>query len=418
MTKQAWAYVGLILGAGALITMFALAGFDPHGGDWLVFAVLTGIGTVAQLFKAEAPGHQLYHPTLIFLFAGVLRLSPAFFVLMVVIIHLVEWLKEILLKSQYLRAWYLQPFNISMHIVIGVSAGFLFRLVNPLEGVYVTLQAIGAATIVAIFYAVLNHVIVGQALVLARGISWRESGILAAENIGTDFAMLTMGFVLVILMQQNAWLIAIALTPLYLIHRALAVPHLKQQAQKDAKTGLWNAEYFMQAMESELSRARRYGRPLTIIMADLDYLRNINNAFGHLAGDVVLAGVARILAEYFRDYDVVARFGGEEFAILLPETTPEEAQPRVEAVRKAVEQARFESPITHAEIKATMSFGIASNLGNRMSAREIIHCADMAVYRAKVEGRNRTRYYATNEASIFTETLSADLAEIPRQSNR
>lgn len=414
MTKLAWAYVGLILIAGGLLGGITLASFDYWQGEWLAFALLTALATVAQLFKAEAPGHQLYHPALIFLFAGVIRLSPALFVLMVIIVHLVEWLKETLLKGPHLRAWYLQPFNISMHILIGTAVGYLFRSLNPAPEVFVTLQAIGSATLGAVLYAVFNHLIVGQALVLARGVSWRESGILAAENIGTDFAMLTMGFVLVVLMQQNVWLIAMALTPLYLIHRALAVPHLKQQAQKDAKTGLWNAEYFMQALESELSRARRYGRPLTIVMADLDFLRNINNAFGHLAGDAVLAGVANILVEYFRDYDVVARFGGEEFAILLPETLPEEAYSRVEAVRQAVEAARFESPITHAEIRTTMSFGIASNLATQRTAKEIIHCADMAVYRAKVEGRNRTRYYSKEEAGIFTESLITDLTIKPR----
>jgi diguanylate cyclase (GGDEF)-like protein len=136
-------------------------------------------------------------------------------------------------------------------------------------------------------------------------------------------------------------------------------------------------------------------------MADLDFLRNINNAFGHLAGDAVLFDVARILKENFREYDVVARFGGEEFAILLPETTPEEAYPKVETVRTAVEHARFESPITHAEIKTTMSFGIAGNQYTSQAAKEIIHCADIAVYQAKVEGRNRTRLYSREEAFML-----------------
>jgi diguanylate cyclase (GGDEF)-like protein len=203
------------------------------------------------------------------------------------------------------------------------------------------------------------------------------------------------------MVSRNLWLILPALTPLILIYRALAVPILKQQANTDPKTGLWNAQYYVNALEMELSRAERYDRPLTVVMADIDLLRNINNAYGHLAGDAVLIGVAKILKENLREYDLVARFGGEEFAILMPETDPSDALPRVEEIRRIVAEHEYEAPTTHVKIRATMSFGLAGAQGNGQLAKELIHTADVAVYEAKVKGRNRSCIYSRERAVAF-----------------
>jgi len=399
MSQRAWVYVGSVLIAGLLLSAYTITKVGFSQGDWLIFLLVTGLATAAQLFKSEAPAYQLYHPALIFFFTGVLSLEPGWFAWMVLITHLVEWAKEALIKSKNLRAWYIQPFNIAMHVLVGFAARNVYLFVSGDGKSFSTLQTMGAAVLAALVYVLLNHLIVGQALVLARGVSWRESGILEIENLSTDFVMLSMGYVVTVLMTLNPWLFLPALTPIYLVYRALAVPRLKREVNTDSKTGLWNAEYFIKAVENELLRARRYGRPLTVVIADLDFLRNINNAFGHLAGDEVLKSVAKILKKFFREYDVVARFGGEEFAVLLPETTPQEAYPRVEAVRRAVSGTRFESPITGAVIRTTMSFGIADNSNPIHTVKEIIHCADIAVYQAKVSGRNRTRIYSVREAS-------------------
>jgi diguanylate cyclase (GGDEF)-like protein len=143
-----------------------------------------------------------------------------------------------------------------------------------------------------------------------------------------------------------------------------------------------------------------------VVVADLDLLRNINNTFGHLAGDAVLIGVAQILKKSVREYDVVARFGGEEFMILLPETHYKEAHARVELIRAAIESAEFQVQTNARPIKATMSFGIAGRNGEETSARDIIHNADLAVYQAKLRGRNQTCVYCKGMAgfSVFQET--------------
>jgi two-component system cell cycle response regulator len=122
-------------------------------------------------------------------------------------------------------------------------------------------------------------------------------------------------------------------------------------------------------------------------------LRNINNTYGHLAGDEVLIGVAKILKGLSREYDIVARFGGEEFSILLPETTPEEIYPKIQTMRMAIEKAQFHVQTSAKPIKVTMSFGISGRQAE-LDGRGMIHNADLALYHAKLSGRNRVFIYS------------------------
>ncbi len=135
---------------------------------------------------------------------------------------------------------------------------------------------------------------------------------------------------------------AARVAPLILIHRSLNVPALEEEARVDSKTGLFNARHFAAELRDELARAERFDRPMSVIMVDLDLLREINNTYGHLAGDAVLRGIAETFRGVLRDYDVPSRFGGEEFAILLPETTPEEAFEIAERIRRTVAATAFE----------------------------------------------------------------------------
>jgi diguanylate cyclase (GGDEF)-like protein len=160
------------------------------------------------------------------------------------------------------------------------------------------------------------------------------------------------------------------------------------EARVDAKTGLFNARHFAAALADELARAQRFDRPLSLMMADLDLLRDINNNHGHLAGDAVLKGIADVFRMQLRHYDVPARFGGEEFSILLPETPREKALEIAERIRAAVAESRFEVEMSTDPIEATVSIGVAGFPTDGTGANELIHQADLAVYRAKLQGRN------------------------------
>src|SRR5690349_23485177 len=187
----------------------------------------------------------------------------------------------------------------------------------------------------------------------------------------------------------NPWMIFAALAPLVVVHRSLAVPQLQAEARVDPKTGLYNARYFATTLAAEIARAARFERPMSLIMADLDLLRDINNSYGHLAGDAVLQGIAEVFRAELRHYDVPARFGGEEFSILLPETPPEQALEIAERIRRAVSETSFDVETSSEPIHATVSIGVAGYPKDGADANELIHQADLAVYRAKLQGRNR-----------------------------
>lgn len=191
-------------------------------------------------------------------------------------------------------------------------------LLNPampsLSQPWLVLMVVGTA----IAYLSLNHVFVGLALVLARALSWRESGVWDVGSLITDLVLLLLGFVVVALWRLNPFLLPLALSPLLGVYRVLSIPKLERQARIDGKTGLWNARHFMELFGDEFERAERFGRPMAVIMADLDLMRNMNNTYGHLAGDTVLAGIGKLTRENSRPYAIAGRFGGEEFCIVLP----------------------------------------------------------------------------------------------------
>src|SRR5881296_3417546 len=211
---------------------------------------------------------------------------------------------------------------------------------------------------------------------------------------------------------MNPWLIPFVVAPLVLVHRWLAVPQLQAEARVDPKTGLFNARHFAAALAEEIGRARRFERPMSLIMADLDLLRDINNTYGHLAGDAVLKGIAEVFRAQLRHYDVPARFGGEEFSILLPETAPEEALEIAERIRRAVATTLFDVETSSEPIRATVSVGVAGYPKDANDANELIHQADLAVYRAKLQGRNRV-LGASSEPLLVPSERTARLIAVP-----
>jgi two-component system cell cycle response regulator len=165
----------------------------------------------------------------------------------------------------------------------------------------------------------------------------------------------------------------------------------EELASTDALTGTLNRRALAEALAAELDRARRYNLYLSIMLADLDRFKQVNDRRGHLAGDAVLRQVGELLRHEARSVDIVARYGGEEFVVVMPETTVRGAMVFAERVRNRISGRDF-APVGEEPLQLTVSIGLAGFPNERVtSADSFIALADQALYRAKDEGRNRVR---------------------------
>jgi diguanylate cyclase (GGDEF)-like protein len=170
---------------------------------------------------------------------------------------------------------------------------------------------------------------------------------------------------------------------------------VQRQAITDDLTGLVNRRRFIEALEAEIERARRFGSPLTVVLADLDNFKWVNDGFGHHAGDIVLRSFADLMRSHIRDVDVPGRIGGEEFAIVLPETDRNGAESVAERMRESLSSVPI--PVSDDQsVRVTASFGVAE-LVDDQSGDDLLRSADTALYRAKAEGKNRV--VATSDVS-------------------
>jgi len=161
-----------------------------------------------------------------------------------------------------------------------------------------------------------------------------------------------------------------------------------ERAQRDSLTGLSNHGHMHSTLAVEFERADRHGRPLGLVMIDIDHFKSFNDRQGHPAGDEALCAVAEVLEANSRSHDMVARYGGEEFAVILPETGIEGAIHYGEKIRRAIESRRFGPEGTE---RLTISAGLAASGAGIASPQDLVARADERLYRAKQAGRNRLR---------------------------
>jgi len=163
---------------------------------------------------------------------------------------------------------------------------------------------------------------------------------------------------------------------------------MREMALHDSLTGLYNRRYLDDALDRELHRAERSGKPVSLVMIDIDHFKRFNDKFGHDAGDLVLGTLGAAITKSIRPSDIACRYGGEELAIVLPEANLECARGRVEQLRLAIRDTNLIHRGQTLPVP-TASFGVAAYPTNGMNPADLLKAADQALYRAKQDGRDR-----------------------------
>ena len=213
------------------------------------------------------------------------------------------------------------------------------------------------------------------------------------EALQGDFAEFDLGVLITVVVAVNAALAVFAVPTVLLVRRFMMHAQLLALARVDTKTGLLNASTWEREAETEIARAIRTKSPLALALVDIDHFKSVNDTYGHLVGDKALRAVTDALRNQLRVYDLAGRFGGEEFAILLPQAREVDAINVAERLRAHV--AAMSVPVNDSDesgpvIKLTISVGVAALSGESQELTDMLTAADAALYHAKETGRNKT----------------------------
>jgi diguanylate cyclase (GGDEF)-like protein len=308
----------------------------------------------------------------------------------------------------YLRArripLYRRVFSSAALGLAGAAASATFHLAVPdairvsLNGSHtwltrpaVVLTAIGCA----VLFAVLNTGIIAVAAHLAEPETPLRKLLWDRERLLLDLTETCIGILVAVTCALSFVLLLVALPPVILLQRSLMYQQLAAAARTDPKTGLLNATAWQREADAAVARAQAAGAPLALLLVDVDHFKRVNDSHGHLIGDDVLRALATELRQQVRESDVVGRFGGEEFTVLLPRTDADGACRIAERLRSSAGLLSVAAdPRTQASISVTVSIGVAVLGQHGSDLFELLAAADLALYRAKDDGRNLVRLYA------------------------
>jgi len=220
-----------------------------------------------------------------------------------------------------------------------------------------------------------------------------RSLVLGREAVCNQVTELCLAVLTAFAAAHSALALVVALPLVIVLQRSLRHASLAAAARTDAKTGLLNAGAWQREAAVEVTRADRAQTPLAVAIADIDHFKAVNDTHGHLAGDAVLAAVSAAMRDLLRDCDLCGRFGGEEFALLLPRTTAAQALEITERIRQGISQLAIPRDGT-AAIRVTISIGVAVPSQARRTLDDLLAAADHALYQAKRSGRDRVVMYA------------------------
>jgi len=351
---------------GALATTVLLARLEPIAQhDWFALALLTIGAAIAQCYPVHSFDLTTFRLTNVFILAGTLilpfNLLPA-----LILVALLPAALLILRRGAGLRGLFLNaPATL---LAAQAAAGWVYW---GHVGTVATPRDLACILLAAATFLVVQQLLLALGIALNTGLALRRVPLLAVLGVAIGGLWL-----------DHSLLLLLIFPALLMAHQLTRVAHLAELAQIDSKTGLHNARHFEQALGEELALALRLGRPLTLLVADLDHFKEVNDRHGHANGDHVLHEFAALFAATLRPADRVARFGGEEFVALLPGTDAEEALFLAELLRTTIAAHPFTLP-TGETLHRTVSIGLASAPHDAATVTALFDGADRALYRAK-----------------------------------
>ncbi len=390
-------YVLAIIASDLALIGWELTGTVIHAGDLLLFGSLLA----AAVICIEAL-RRLGQP------AGVSRdlLSAWWLPIALLLPPLYALLAPIVIGAVlYLRARrmpvYRRVFSSAALGLAGAATSATFHLVVPTTDFF---SATGsrawltrppvmlAAVACAVVFAVVNSFTVAVAAHLAEPDTAVRKLLWDRETLLLDLTETCVGILVAVTCALSYLLLLVALPPVILLQRSLMHQQLAAAARTDPKTGLLNATAWQREADAEVTRAQRTNSPLALLLIDVDHFKRVNDGHGHLIGDEVLRALAAELRQQVRESDVVGRFGGEEFTVLLPRTDAADAHGIAERLRASA--SRLSVSAADARIKVTVSIGVALLGQHGRDLFELLAAADVALYKAKDAGRDQVHVYA------------------------
>jgi len=227
-------------------------------------------------------------------------------------------------------------------------------------------------------------------IIMITGLADQEIDVAAMQAGATDYLVKS---------QVNGQLLERSIR--YALEHSRLLKKIQELAIHDVLTGLYNRRELYRFLENELTKCQRYGHPLSLLMMDIDHFKDINDRFGHRTGDEILQHIAQVLLSNARACDLLVRYGGDEFIVVMLETSASQALQGAERLRKVVEtesvKVKRENDIIE-NIKVTVSLGVATFPGDANSSDALIEAADQALYQAKLKGRNCVACFHAGQA--------------------
>jgi diguanylate cyclase (GGDEF)-like protein len=265
---------------------------------------------------------------------------------------------------------------------------------RPLQSGIGVLVVVGAV----LAFTVVNTCLIVGVVVMSSDKTVRDMIGQTGDEVLLEIASLCVGGLIAMAVVTQPWLVLFAVPPLLVLHRAVLVRQLEKQAATDGKTGLLTAGAWHDRATLRIDHARDSGSSAAVLVIDLDHFKQVNDRFGHIAGDYVLQAVASVLREDVRGADLVGRFGGEEFVLLLPQAGDRYAYSELRVVAERIRRRIAELQVAVPTPDGTLTIdGLSASLGGAVFPHDgnhlldVLAVADTALYAAKRAGRNAVR---------------------------